>query len=149
LSAPLANATPPKAVLRIINPLLKTMLGSPLARFAPSGLAVLRFKGRKTGRAYGIVVGWHEIDGERVVFSPAGWSVNFRGGAPVEVITGGRTLRGSGTLVEDPEVLAPKLQQAVEAASPRDLGLKMNDGHRITPDDVRAVGRRMIRFDVA
>jgi hypothetical protein len=149
MSAPVVSVAPPQAVLRVINPMLRTALGSPAGRFLPERFAVLRFKGRKTGRPYAIVVGWHEVDGERAVFSPAGWAVNFRGGAPAEVVAGGRTLRGSGTLIDDAEVIAPKLQQAVDASSPRDLGLKVEAGHRITPEDVRASGRRMIRLDVS
>jgi hypothetical protein len=149
VSAPVVSAPPPKAVLRVINPIFRTLLNSRFASAAPPTFVVLRFTGRRTGRRYDIVVGWHEVAGERVVFSPSLWAVNFRGGRPVEVVRAPRRLRGTGTLVEDPELIAPKLQQVVEGASPRDVGLKMRPGHRITPDDVRAVRRRMIRLNVS
>src|SRR4051812_39068425 len=104
-----ADAHPSPRVLRIINPIFRTLLRSPLARFAPEGLVVLEFKGRRTGRVYRIVVACHRIDGEWLVFSPADWVVNFRAGADVAVIRGSRRRRGRGQLVSDPEAVAPKL----------------------------------------
>jgi len=140
------NGHPPTAVLKIINPIFRALLRSPLARAAPPGIAVLSFRGRKSGRPYDIVVGYHEIDGERLVFSPARWPLNFRGGASYELRRGGMHATGTGVLVSDPEEIAPKLQAAVDRRSALDVGLKMGPEDRITPDAVRAVGRRMIRL---
>jgi hypothetical protein len=146
---PVADQHPPDAFVRVLNPLLSVLLRSPLARVVHAPLVVLRFSGRRSGREYRVVVGWHEVDGGHVVFSPARWAVNFRGGAPVSVAHGGRTLSGTGTLVEDPAIVASGLQDAIDAgSSPRLLGLTVERGHRVTPADVRAVGRRMIRLDL-
>jgi hypothetical protein len=140
------NGHPPGAVLKVINPIFKTLLRSPLARFAPPMMVVISFKGRKSGRPYDLVVGWHEVGGEHFVFSPARWPLNFRGGAPVEVRRGSLRRTYTGTLVSDPEVIAPLLQAAVDAGQPRDLGLKMDADDKVTPEAVRTVGRRMIRL---
>jgi len=141
--------TPPANLLKVINPIFRTLLKSPLARFAPPGIVLLKFAGRRSGREFEIVTGWHEVDGERLVFSPARWPVNFTGGAPAEVIRGSMHLRGTGTLVRDPEAIAPRLNQAVAQAGARNIGLKMSPGHTITPDDVRTIGRKMIVLDLA
>jgi hypothetical protein len=146
---PVADQPPPDAVLLVLNPLLRVLLRSPLGRVVRGPLVVLRFRGRRSGREYRIVAGWHEVDGVRVVFSSARWAVNFRDGAPVSVVHGGRTLSGTGTLVEDAAIVASGLQDAIDAgSSPRMLGLSVERGHRVTPADVRAVGRRMIRLDL-
>jgi len=144
-----ANAHPPPTVLKVINPIFRTLLKSPLGGMAPGHLVVLKFTGRKSGRAYEIVTGWHEVDGEHLVFSPARWPVNFADGAPAEVIRGRTVLRGTGTLVRDPALIAPKLDKAVAQAGDRNIGMKVSSGHTISPDDVRAIGRKMIVLDVA
>jgi hypothetical protein len=143
---PVADARPPDAVLRILNPLLRALLGSPAGRVLPGSLAILELTGRRTGRAYRVVVGWHELDDGPVVFTPARWRLNLRGGAPVAVVRNGRRRRGTATLVEDPEQVAAGLQRTLDAgAAPRELGLKVAPGHRIDAGDVRANGRAMIR----
>jgi hypothetical protein len=143
-----AEAHPSPNVLRVINPIFRTWLKSPLGSLAPSHLVVLRFTGRRSGRTYQIVTGWHELDGEHVVFSPSRWALNFEGGAPAEVIRGRTRRRGMGTLVRDPEVIAPKLDAVVAQAGDHNVGMKVSAGHTISPDDVRAVGRKMIRLNV-
>jgi hypothetical protein len=123
---------------------------SRLGRLVRGKLVILRFAGRKSGREYEIVVGWHDAGGTRAVFTPAPWRVNFRGGAPVAVVHEGRTLTGTGTLVEDPEEVARRLQQAIDAGStPKLLGITVADGHKVTPEDVRATGRAMVRLEVS
>jgi hypothetical protein len=137
-------------VVRAANAALRPVMKSRLGRLLRGQLVILRFSGRKTGREYEIVVGWHDAGGTRVVFTPARWRVNFRGGAPVTVVHGGRTLTGTGTLVEEPEEVARGIQQAIDAGSkPKLLGITVADGHRITPEDVRATGRAMVRLEVA
>jgi hypothetical protein len=149
-SAPVADKRPPERFVKSVNPLVRALLTGPLARVMPSSLVVLRFNGRKSGREYRIVVGWHDVGGGRkAVFSPARWRSNFRDGAPVTVAHSGGTENGTGTLVDDPEAVAPALQHAIDSGStPRALGLHVDPGHQITPDDVRASGRAMVRLDL-
>jgi hypothetical protein len=132
----------------VINPIMRTLLLSPAARVLPDALAVLQFSGRRTGKAYRIVVGAHEAPGSRVVFTSAPWARNFKGGAPVTLVQEGRRRPGTGTLVEDPDVVASAFQAVFDdGAPPRALGLEVPDGHRMTGEDVRAVQRVMIRID--
>lgn len=147
-SAPVREHRPPAAVRALLNPVLRTLIGSPAGRLiAP--LVVLRFTGRRTERDYAIVTGWHDAVGGKAIFSPALWRLNFRDGRPVTVVHGGRRHEGTGTLVEDPEVVAAALQEALDTGStPTLLGLRIAPGHRVTPDDVRALRRDMIRLDL-
>jgi hypothetical protein len=143
------NASPPKGFLKVVDPMFKRMLRTPLKSVLPSTTSVLSFKGRKSGKPYNLVVAVHEVDGEQLVFSQRVWTVNFKGGVPVSVRHGGKDLSGTGTLVTDPEVIAPRLQKAIDAHGARSVGLKVADGYRITPEDVKAVGRKMVRLEVA
>jgi hypothetical protein len=147
--APVADKRPPEALLRrFANPVLRAVLSSPLRRLVGPSLAVLEFSGRKTGRRYRIPVGLHTVDGSRVVFTPSGWRLNFRGGAPVTITHRGGTVMGTGTLVEDPAVVAAGLQQALDGSTPRRLGLRVEKGHEVTREDAVAAGRSMIRLEL-
>jgi hypothetical protein len=135
-------------MLRVANPIMRVFLGSSLGRLARQS-AVLRFAGRRSGRTYRIVVGLHDVDGVPVVFTPARWRVNFRGGAPLIVTHRGRTLAGSGTLIEDPEAVAAAFQRVIDdGVAPRLLGVGVESGHRMTAQDMRAIGRAMVRVEL-
>src|ERR1700754_1238428 len=129
--------------------MFKVLLRTPLRGVLPSTTSMLSFQGRKSGKPYNLIVMLHDVDGERLVFSQRVWTVNFKGGVPVSVRHAGKNLSGTGTLVTDPEVIAPKLQKAIDAHGGRSVGLKVSDGHQVTPEDVKAVGRKMIRLEVA
>ena len=127
---------------------MRVFLGSWLGRLAPQN-ALLRFAGRRSGRAYRIVVGLYELDGVPVVFTPARWRLNFRGGAPVTVTHRGRTITGTGTLIEDPEAVAAAFQRVIDGGvRPRLLGVRVEAGHRLTAQDIRAIGRTMVRLEL-
>jgi len=81
---PVEGAEPPEKLAEIVNPIMKALLQSPLHRLVSRHLMLLTFKGHKTGRAYTVVVGCHEVNGKLIV--PLGttgrrWRLNFRGGS--------------------------------------------------------------------
>src|SRR3954465_12056665 len=116
----LEDNPPPDAVLRLVNPLLRTLVPSPVGRLLPGSVGVLRFTGRRSGRTLRIVAGLHEVDGALVVFTSRPWRLNFRGGRAVEVAQSGRRGRGTAELVEDPEQVADALRHVLAAGtSPR------------------------------
>jgi len=132
-----------------VNAVLRRVLRSPLARVLPLPLVLLRFAGRRTGRAFEVPVGVHHVEGRTVVFTRAGWRANFRGGAPVTVVRRGRAVRGTATAVEDPGQAAD-LMLAVLAAgrSPRQLGLDVDKGHRPTREELVATGSALVELDL-
>jgi hypothetical protein len=139
-----SDARPSPKFLKVINPMFRAMLKSPLARMMPSHIVVLRFSGRKSGKTYEIVTGWHEDGGEHLVFSGTKWMLNFEGGAPAEVIRGSDRRKLTGTLVRDPELIAPRLQRSIDQVGAKNIGMQVTPGHTVTPEDVRAIGRKMI-----
>jgi hypothetical protein len=148
-AVPVSDHRPPAALLRAINPLFRGVLTSPLGRRVNGPFAVLEFRGRRTGRTYRIVVGWHDLDGRHLVFTPARWRLNFTDGAPVTVTAGGRRQVGTGTLISDPEAVASAMQGVLDAGTrPRDLGLNIAPGHRVTAADMSATGREMIAVEL-
>ncbi len=153
---PVEGAEPPENLAKIVNPIVKALLRSPLHRLASKHLMLLTFEGRKTGRTYRVVVGRHEVDGTLVV--PTGttgrrWRLNFRGRTPVVVTIEGRHLRGRGELVEDPEEVAHihrLLLDRLGLRNARRLGLKVNADRYPTKEELKAVlaGRGMISIEL-
>jgi hypothetical protein len=136
----------PERLVRVLNPVLKPVLASPLGRLVGT-FALLEFRGRRSGRAFRVPVGLHEVEGTLVVATEAGWRRNFDGGASAIVRHRGRTRAMVGTLVTDPEVVARGLNAILAGGvKPSTLGLQVPDGHVLTADDVRAVRRVLIEL---
>lgn len=140
------EARPPAAVIRVLNPIMRAVLRTPLGALVRP-FALLEFEGRRSGRRYRVPVGWHAVGDERAVFSPAPWRANFAGGTGVTVRFRGRRQQLVGTLVDDPaEVAAALNQMCAEGSSLAKVGIKASKGHEMTAADVRAVDRALIRF---
>ena len=140
------DARPPAAVIRVLNPIMRTVLPTPLGRLVKP-FALLEFSGRRSGRRYRVPAGWHQTGGGPVVITPAAWRVNFADGTRASVRYRGHRLQMTGTLVTDPATVAETLQSMFDSgASPRNLGINMAEEHRITASDVASLDRAMIRF---
>jgi hypothetical protein len=147
MTAVAQDARPPIAVIRVLNPIMRMVLRTPLGR-AVKPFALLEFAGRRTGRRYRVPAGWHVVDGTPVVFTPAPWRVNFAESRHALVRYRGRARQMTGTLVTDPAEVAAALNSLFAAGgAPRDVGIKAPSGHTMGAADVIAVDRAMIRFD--
>ena len=140
------DARPPRLAVAALNPMLRLVLRTPLGR-SIRPLALLDFPGRRSGRRFSVVVGWHSIDGLPVVITPASWRANFTGGRRATVRSRAQRTELIGTLDEDPEAVARCIVALVEGGTaPRALGLSIPEGHTITADDVRSSDRAIVRF---
>lgn len=141
---------PPKLMLRVINPIFRLLLRSPLHRLVSKQYMLLALTGRKSGRTYTIPVGRHYLDGELVVGARGVWKSNLRGGADVRVTIEGREQAGYAELDEDPDRVAEAYKELLDGLGRKKasvLGLKVNVDRQPTLDEVRpavadrAVGR--------
>ena len=140
------DARPPRAVLRLLNPIVKTLLRTRASRAIPQ-IALLEFRGRRSGRRLSVVVGWYTVGDTRVVFTPAPWRSNFAGGAPATVRWRGLEEDQVGTLELDPATVARAIDLVIRAGtSPRTLGLRVPPGHIVTAGDVLRTRRAMVLF---
>jgi hypothetical protein len=149
VTAAVRDARPPLAVIRVLNPIMRFVLRTPLGGIVRP-FALLEFSGRRSGRRYRVPVGWHESDGGPVVLTPAPWRTNFTGGARTTAHYRGRRYEMTGTLVTDPAAVAAVLQSMfVSGTSPRRMGLDVPPGHVMTASDVALLERAMIRLQPA
>jgi glyoxylase-like metal-dependent hydrolase (beta-lactamase superfamily II) len=142
---------PPKAIITVSKPIFGWLLRSRLHGLADEHFMLLRFRGRKTGRAYEVPVGRRTIDGRLGVLTSSPWRVNFRGGAPVEVILEGELRRGRAELVEDPEemarIYADLIDEYGHERAGRRLGIRINVDRAPTHEElVEAIERSGLSF---
>lgn len=142
-------ALAPPAVIKVLNPVLRTVLCSPLHKVA-STLMVLHVRGRRTGRVYDVPVGRHTLDGQLLTSATGAWKVNLRGGADLEVTIDGRRRQAHAELEEDPERVAEIFDRLVRGLGPKRanrVALKINVDRAPTLEEMRvatagrAIGR--------
>jgi hypothetical protein len=143
------EARPPAVVVRLLNPINRIVLRSPLGR-AIKPVALLEFRGLRTGRRLRVPVLWHPLDGRGYVFSPASWPRNFADGHEAVVTHRGRPRSMRGTLTTDPAVVADAFNELLaNGTRTRHTGLKIPNDHHVTATDVINVGRQLIIFEPA
>ena len=148
---------PPKALFtHVVNPVMRTILRSPLHRPLSGKLALLTFTGRRSGRRYTIPVSYVR-EGQTVLFgTESGWKANFRGagGTPVRLRLAGRERSATAEVIDDEagmtEAYATILR--LDPGYARFIDVRLDPGGRPLPEDVRAARARglvVIRATVA
>lgn len=156
-SNPITQSHPPKAFLRLVNPILTLLLRTPVAGAARHQFMVVDFTGRKSGRPYSLVLTAHLIDGILYALTGASWKVNFRDGAPAKVLHDGKTTTMRGELITDTAHVADLYARCAETygvkRAERVMGIGFRDHQMPTRDQfgeaVKDLGLRAIRFTPA
>lgn len=145
MTSTITRNVPPAALLRVINPLARLLLRSPLHRLLDPAVLLLHVTGRKTGRSYDIPVGYTSIEGRLILITSARWRVNLRGGANVEVTRHGCRRPMHALLDEDPASVAVACESVIDhlgwPKATRQLGIKTPDGRRPTLLELRVAAQ--------
>lgn len=142
---------PPALLLKVVNPVLRTLLASPLHGAVSNGLMLLHVIGRKSGRVYVVPVGRHVYQGQLVASAGGAWRRNLAGGAELEVTLDGRRRPAYGELIDDPGAVAEIFESLLAQVGHRRanrLGLKLNVARMPTTDELQAalVDRNVVRL---
>lgn len=130
---------PPWLVHRIINPIMRRLIPTRLGRFLP-GVAVLRFQGRRSGRAYVVPAGIHSHDDTLVVYTDSLWRLNFRGRVSITLDWRGRRRQATAELVTDPAYVGAAIRSCLaRGTSLTMLGIAIDKGHDPTDAELAAV----------
>jgi hypothetical protein len=132
---------PPPAVLKAMNAVMRPVLSSALGSRV-TGVMLLTFHGRRSGRLYRVPVNFHLVEGRPMAFTEAPWRLNFAGGAPVTVTHRGKVHTTTGTLVT---VALQEMAVAVRGSldtggSAQRMGLRIRRGHEPSVADLVALG---------
>jgi hypothetical protein len=141
MTSTVKRSVPPPTLVKMGNPLVRMLVGSPLHGILDDSFLVLHLTGRKTGRRYHIPVGYVDMEGKLAVVTVAGWRVNLRGGADVEVTLRGCLRPMHALLEEDPAAVAVSYQVMIDRIGPkkaqRQLGISMPGGRVPTALELR------------
>jgi hypothetical protein len=157
-SNPITISHPPEALLRlVVNPILARLLRTPFAGAARHQFMVVDFNGRKSGRPYSLVLSAHLIDGILYALTGANWKVNFRDGAPAQVLHDGKTTAMRGELITDPAHVTDLYARCAESygakRAERAMGVGFRNHQMPTHDQfaeaVQQLNLRAIRFTPA
>lgn len=136
MTSTVKRSVPPPSLVKMGNPLVRMLLGSPLHGVLGDSFLVLHLIGRKTGRRYNIPVGYVDMEGRLAVVTVATWRVNLRGGADVEVTRHGCLRPMHALLDEDPASVAVSYQAMIDRIglkkAQRQLGISLPGGRAPT-----------------
>lgn len=140
------GAHPPERLIRVVNPVLRFVLGTPLAGPLRKQMMVVSFKGRKTGREYSVPLSAHVIDHQLYALTSAPWKNNFRDGADAEVLHDGKRTPMRGELVTDAAAVAELSHRCAEfygvKGAQRIMGLKFRDQRVPTVEEFTEAAQR-------
>lgn len=108
----------PRWAYRIMNPIMATIIRSPLHRAVSGSLMLLIFDGRKSGKRYVIPVGYVEDGNTLYIFSHSNWAKNFSTPARVGMRLRGNLVRGTAQIIDDPALTAQIVERFVHDRGP-------------------------------
>ncbi len=88
-------------VFRLLNPIMKSALKSPLHWMVSSQIMILSFTGRKTGQSYSTPVSYCRENETVYCFTHAGWWKNLVEGAKVRLLIRGQEYPGTATPIRE------------------------------------------------
>ena len=96
---------------KLYNPIVILLLHSPLHSLMDKSTILITITGRKSGKTYTIPVSYVHNGDTLMMISQRehSWWKNLRGGAQVTIYLQGRTLKASGEVLTDAEVVENKL----------------------------------------
>ena len=135
--------TPPRALVRLVNPVVRRLVEAGLGG---GSLLVLHVRGRRSGRVYDVPVGYHLVDGVVTVLTDSRWRHNLSPSSEVEVTLRGVRAPWRATVTEDPEQVLQVHDALADrrgpAAARRRLGLVVRVDRTPTRDELVDAVRR-------
>ena len=140
-------------IFRVLNPIMKGMLGSPFHSVISKQIMIITFTGRKSGQIYSTPVSYYQEDGSVYCFTHAGWWKNFDGGAEVHTLIRGQEFTGTAVSIRDnPEKMIGGLNKLLTAVpnDARYYDVKIDQMGNLDPGDLEQAvkGATMIEISI-
>ena len=88
-------------IFRLLNPVMKSVLKSPLHSMVSKQIMIISFTGRKSGQSYSTPVSYYQENASVICFTHAGWWKNLVDGAEVRLLIRGREHIGTAIPILD------------------------------------------------
>ena len=139
---------------RVANPVVKVLLRSPLHGIASGNIALLHFRGRKSGREFVTPLSYVRENGTVCLMSAHStrWWMNLRDeGVPVSIEIARETYTGKARLWDgDSEALRERVRRFISAL-PRDAkvyGIKLDESRRPVEESLAKVAPELVFVEV-
>lgn len=134
---------PPLWLFRALNPLMRTLLRSPLHGLVSGMLMLLSYTGRKSGKTFTIPIGYFAWDTDEVMaFTTARWWTNLQGGTPVTLLLKRQPVKAVPTVIHEHEAVIATLEEFIKRrglAAARKLPVGLPTDREPTQADLRAI----------
>jgi hypothetical protein len=141
----------PKYLFKILNPVMKFILNSPLHGGISKNVMVLSFTGNKSGKLISTPVAYLRDRDRVIVVTYSSWRVNFKQPAPVQMRIQGKTVSGTAVLVTNPEQ-AKQILQTLTRTNGKEMMQRMDlwieDLDTLSPEAVQQVTRGVYFIEV-
>ena len=108
------SSTP--VIFRLLNPIMKSLLKSPIHSVVSNQIMILTFTGRKTGKSYSTPISYCQEDETVYSFTHADWWKNLVGGVQVRLLIRGQKYIGTAIPIsEDREKMIFGLSKLLSA----------------------------------
>ncbi len=141
-------------IYRVVNPFMKALLRSPLHGIASSSVALLHFRGRKSGREFVTPLSYVRENGTVCFLSAHStrWWMNLREeGVPVSIEIARETYTGKARLWDgNSEELRERVRRFITAL-PRDAkvyGIKLDESRKPVEESLAKVAPELVFVEV-
>lgn len=127
-------------IFRVLNPIMKGVLVSPFHSLISKRIMILKFTGRKTGRAFATPVSYCREGDSVYCFTHAGWWKNFKGGAEVGMLIQGQEYKGTAISINDDQQKMVEALRKLLSNVPSDAsfyGVKIDQQGNMDLDDLK------------
>lgn len=138
-----------KSLYALLNPIVRTLLRSPLHGVLSGNTMLLAYRGRRSGRAYVTPVSYARTSDGVLAFAArdSSWWKNLVDGPEVEVRIAGRQFKARAQIeAEDEARIAERLVVFLQAV-PRDAapaGVRLGADGTPDPEDIRTASQRHV-----
>jgi hypothetical protein len=134
------SPSPPDWLFKgLVNPMMKTILRSPIHGMMSGGLAVITYTGVKSGKKYSTPVAYHVKDEQTIyTFTRSRWHKNLFGGKPVTLRIKGKDYPAMADVITDNEQTWALMNEFMDKydGNIRRVGIML--GKDATSEEIRA-----------
>lgn len=136
---------PPRWVIKkLVNPVARRVLLKDRGQMSDN-ILLLHYRGRRSGTAYDVPVGYRIVNGRVALFTNSGWRHNFEVPLDVEVTIRGERRGARAELLDDPGAVAAIYERLIDEMgledASRQLGIKINVDRKPTHEELAGMAR--------
>jgi hypothetical protein len=140
-------------IFKVLNPIVKMLLNSPLHFIMSGNIVLLKFTGRKSGRALSTPVSYRIVDGSIHCFTDKvnQWWRNLDNVESIELVLKGKVLTGKPTVVSNDSEAISKAFDDFLTALPRSASfsdVRLDKEKKPNQDDVERAAKELVFIEI-